>query len=154
MSETDIVERVARVLCLHPDPDTMVPGVVVTKMEGGFSATFNGPLEPAWFSHINTASKVIEAMRSEWQPIETAPKDGSVVDLWVPSYRQVNDYLVEGHRVAACRWNDGWGDGGFWEAKFVEVDSFTPLDSIDGQQPTHWMPLPEPPSIPTEKDTR
>lgn len=60
---------------------------------------------------------------SEWQPIETAPKDRSVLlAAWVAS----GPYYVR---------EVGWweeADGGFW--------SF-PSEGV----PTHWMPLPEPP---------
>lgn len=63
---------------------------------------------------------------SEWQPIETAPK-------W-PGYEAL--ILFDGKRVFT-----GWkGDGGQWYC-----DQFADhLSEID--PPTHWMPLPEPPS--------
>ena len=65
---------------------------------------------------------------SEWQPIATAPRDGSAVDLW----------HVNGYRVADARWQKGasgvggwdWGDG---------------LYALGDQQFTHWMPVPAPP---------
>lgn len=66
---------------------------------------------------------------NDWKPIETAPKDGTPVDLW-----------VLGDRTADCTWNKTrkrwehwWGlDGGMGRS------------AVDGE-PTHWMPLPEPP---------
>jgi hypothetical protein len=65
---------------------------------------------------------------SEWQPIETAPKDGTHVVLLVPGCRSV---AVVGH------WFDFGqvvhGVTGFWEASATQI------------APTHWMPLPEPP---------
>ena len=62
---------------------------------------------------------------SEWQPIETAPQDGTQI-------------LVFGHdtfAVAEFR-NGEWRDMGDigWGGFYAEV------------MPTHWMPLPEPPS--------
>lgn len=54
---------------------------------------------------------------SEWRPIETAPKDGTVIDLWVPEFGRLTN-----------EWFD------------PEDDSWT----FPGQ-PTHWMPIPEPP---------
>lgn len=61
----------------------------------------------------------------EWQPIESAPKDGTVVDLW-----------VDGGREADCRWRGGaWvtvEDGCVWSV---------------ASDPTHWMPLPQPPRL-------
>ena len=54
----------------------------------------------------------------EWQPIESAPKDGTVVFFYVPYGRE--------RRVA--RADDYWS-GAWWL-----VDA------------THWMPLPPPPT--------
>lgn len=57
----------------------------------------------------------------EWQPIETAPKDGT----FVLAYRPCDPYFEPMY------FNDGiwhWFDG--------DSPSF---------QPTHWMPLPDPP---------
>ena len=62
----------------------------------------------------------------EWQPIETAPKDGSKV------------LLTDGDRTEIAHW---WGKAqeGFWEVWTCE-----PFYE-DFKQPTHWMPLPQPP---------
>ena len=73
---------------------------------------------------------------SEWQPIETAPKD-SVVDLWcVFDWPPTQDSLQSGTRYAHCIFSDGEWKHQYAE-KFVSIDYF----------PTHWMPLPLPPSI-------
>ena len=59
-----------------------------------------------------------------WQPIETAPKDGSpFIGLWTSFWQS---YEIR------TWWNDGR-----WESPFEteENDSF----------PIFWMPLPEPP---------
>ena len=63
-----------------------------------------------------------------WQPIETAPKDGSVVLLYVGMIRP--DY-------ACAHWN-----GHFWEVINPECvcDGFW----SEFGQPTHWMPLSPP----------
>ncbi|KKM22878.1 hypothetical protein LCGC14_1620870 [marine sediment metagenome] len=65
------------------------------------------------------------AMTHEWQPIETAPKDGTWVFLFVP-----------GHGPARARWshNPGMADG--WRSHGTGRTI---------TQGTHWMPLPEPP---------
>lgn len=66
---------------------------------------------------------------NEWQPIETAPKDGTFVlccDLITP-FRNQPPIMFVG------RWDPehhGWCD------KPWHQDRFTP---------THWQPLPEPP---------
>ncbi len=55
---------------------------------------------------------------SEWQLIETVPKDGTVVMISVKSHR---------HLPYICRADDYW-HGAWW------------LETA-----THWMPLPPPP---------
>lgn len=70
-----------------------------------------------------------------WQPIATAPKDGTRVDIWVPS-------SSGGYRVPNCSWDfHHWLNG-----KPVGEKSWE-QGSPDGPvaNPSHWMPLPEPP---------
>jgi hypothetical protein len=89
---------------------------------------------------------------SEWRPIETAPKDGTLLLFYLaeaPDGRRSYE-LPE----AAKNWTIGFwmhqtwksietidagGMGGEmtgWMADYVCLDA----------EPTHWMPLPEPPS--------
>lgn len=67
----------------------------------------------------------------QWQPIETAPKDGSVVlGYWVASLDGID---VTGDKCYALTlWM-----GGEW----VSADDC----DISFADPTHWMPLPTPP---------
>ena len=58
----------------------------------------------------------------EWQPIETAPKDGTPVLAWL-----VNPSGDEYITVIKANRSGGWD----WRSIYFE--------------PTHWMPLPEPP---------
>ena len=57
-----------------------------------------------------------------WQPIETAPRDGTEILIWEKEFEafSVGCFL---------------GDEPFWYG-------FTYKDRVN---PTHWMPLPEPP---------
>jgi hypothetical protein len=70
---------------------------------------------------------------TEWRPIETAPKDGTAILIWPTKreFNQRNDNLIS----YVVRWNDR--EQGWIEAEGEEYDSFSP---------THWMPLPEPPT--------
>lgn len=63
---------------------------------------------------------------SEWQPIETAPKDGRPIDLW-----------AGGERLANMRRVD-LGRGNVF---------YDPVESgvCCVRNATHWMPIPEPP---------
>ena len=73
-----------------------------------------------------------------WQPIKTAPIDGTEVDLWV---RRSNP--SRGFRVAECHYHCGeW-----LTQQIVLADSTDSVwESVTGA--THWMPLPEPPHDP------
>ena len=67
-----------------------------------------------------------------WQPIETAPKDGSeILALWKRSQIQSNGYGVV------------WFEDGSWREFDYEC-----LVS----DPTHWMPLPSPPAAPAKQE--
>ncbi len=84
------------------------------------------------FEHINylTGLKLIAALRSPadgWRNIESAPKDGTRVQVWRP--RVVHDGCTYVGHVDADRWvGNSW-----WESRRI-------------QQPTHWRPLPFPPA--------
>ena len=69
---------------------------------------------------------------SDWQPIETAPKDGTEVLLAIPTYGvgPTFEFAVGGF------FNGAW---------FGEEDDAYDADEAAYQDPTHWMPLPEPP---------
>jgi len=61
---------------------------------------------------------------AEWQPIETAPKDGVTILVW------------DGEAFDLCLWSDSEG---FINATAWDDDEYASL------APTHWMPLPEAP---------
>lgn len=76
-------------------------------------------------------------MTDQWQPIETAPKDGTAVDLWTSYGERVPnaEYKVLRNRVTACwAYSLGYGENGYelWDEVFPA--------------PTHWRPVPDPPS--------
>jgi hypothetical protein len=70
-----------------------------------------------------------------WQPIETAPKDGThILAYWPEIYWAKN--------VAQC---ETW-----FGPRFLGPDccwqSASAYEYGDAVKPTHWMPLPEPPA--------
>lgn len=79
-----------------------------------------------------------------WQPIDTAPKDGTVVDLWA------------GERIINASWRS---PEGVWDME--EFRQWCASELFDwrhggspkweispiGKTPTHWMPVPADPSI-------
>ena len=69
----------------------------------------------------------------EWQPIETAPKDGTEV-LVCRTYGERRTEYAVAHCYEGGEWHD-MGDIG-WAGMYGGPDN----------QPTHWMPLPEAPN--------
>lgn len=82
-----------------------------------------------------------------WRPIETAPKDGTLVDLWCVD--PAGEFVPEGGgiRLTDCGWDDVSG----WTRIMDDGDEDIVQDWVDNPlglppwKPTHWMPLPEPP---------
>lgn len=88
---------------------------------------------------ITRVFRAMDSLRTDspWEPIDTAPKDGTRVFLYVPAYRSPvvvgyyrvhveSDYGVETRRV------EEWSDLGM---------------SLSGPpNPSHWMPIPDIPA--------
>ena len=71
-----------------------------------------------------------------WQPIETAPKDGTTMDLWCTATKR---------RITDCWWDADYGE--FIANDVNECGECCPsVVYHDNGKPTHWMPLPEPPT--------
>jgi hypothetical protein len=65
---------------------------------------------------------------SEWRPINTAPKDGTLILAW------------DGRAALLAYWGRSNAVNPFgW------IGGHCHINHID--QPTHWMPLPDPPQI-------
>lgn len=77
-------------------------------------------------------------MKMQWQPIKTAPTDGTNILVWWSS---------EFHCPLVAHWNDGkWNDNKIgWK--------LTAWDNSKETEPTHWMPLPEIPVAKLEHHT-
>lgn len=101
----------------------------------------DGPADPAVTMH--EAANAIDAYRADltalraavpqWQPIETAPKDGTPVLVWESEYGR------EALTAAYIEFTDPPPDG-YHSGWFDRVHGHSEL------QPTHWMPLPHPPT--------
>lgn len=71
-------------------------------------------------------------MTTEWKPIASAPRDGSLIDLW-----------VDGERLPDCFWFTPEGLDPWWHQKYAETSQACSF-AVQGE-PTYWMPRPEPP---------
>jgi hypothetical protein len=85
---------------------------------------------------VAVSNAIFELKNREWHPIETAPKDGTFVDLWV-------NWSDGAKRVPDCKW-DTDDDGrdyreGFWHLQDRQFWLIAP------EIITHWMPVPPPP---------
>jgi len=75
---------------------------------------------------------------SDWRPIETAPKDGTIIDIGGRAFDGVFERWCNAH------WEDRGGEEGTWRGPWSDgYESELPDDRF---VPTHWMPLPAPPS--------
>ena len=75
------------------------------------------------------AQVAIAAMPSGWQTMETAPKDGTEIDLWVHGARYPDAF---------------WGTDDIGEPAWIDDNAYVAAPD----QPTHWM---YPPGAPDTK---
>ena len=72
--------------------------------------------------------------QNQWQPIETAPKDGTLIFVWYE--HPVNKYAVFDIKIKLANW-------------IIDLHEWQVAD-VGGNVPpilTHWMPLPHPPDM-------
>lgn len=81
----------------------------------------------------------VDANVRGWQPIETAPKDGTTVLVW-----------FKPHGCMSVRWTDR-DEGPTSKHAHWHVDDYKhgphPVRGYKDEDTTHWMPLPEAPEI-------
>jgi hypothetical protein len=73
-----------------------------------------------------------------WKPIETAPKDGTSIDLWV-----VDAKISHEKRVTGCHWDAE--ERGFCSCEYYDGKTRRFRVELYYGEPTHWMPIPPPP---------
>lgn len=83
---------------------------------------------------------------SEWQPISTAPKDGTRILLWGTCHASGANYFDTEPQAMVGRYGK-LGDLADYSKEW-EAD---PVDYYGIEiRPTHWMTLPSPPPVPEE----
>ncbi len=101
------------------------------------------------------AAKVSEAL--EWQPIETAPMDGTWVRLWrepetignaspeiIAVYNAPTEYVSDGVWMWPTDMYDPYTERG----RLLALEDIKNGDFYEDDSFTHWMPLPLSPSTP------
>ena len=85
---------------------------------------------------------------SEWQPIETAPRDGSLIWLGSPEAMRLG-FWTQGKEFES----HGTIDGGWRDMSAAEssITGETSLRTGLHFAPTHWMPTPEPPKMENDR---
>jgi len=95
---------------------------------------------------------------SEWQPIETAPKDGTILVLFCG--RDIDrTYASPNEAARYCLGFYGDGGGMYQTGTWYTVESRTEIWGYGSEmtgpmtetecltcEPTHWFPLPNPPN--------
>ena len=69
----------------------------------------------------------------DWQPIATAPKDGTFILAHWDAVKYPRGF-VESTRYDIVKWNSA-------------IDEWVDDDSGEFSEPTHWMPLPPAPEV-------
>ena len=81
---------------------------------------------------------------SKWQPISTAPREGTRVILYFPQHATDFDGVDYSYRFAIFRKNITFPCGTFCD-QGTNHDSFEGSTMEGNDRATHWMPLPTPP---------
>lgn len=85
--------------------------------------------------YLARAGEAVASSRG-WQPISSAPKDGSTIIL------RSGDVVDTGH------WTDNFHTSRPWQGWTWH----TLVTKATAKQPSHWMPLPVPPVVPPRLD--
>jgi hypothetical protein len=94
-------------------------------------------------------NEAVEAVLPNWQPIQaTPPEPMPVLVFTTRKWRDTAGNSVEmgAVRDTAERSEIGFWDGEAWCESGTGHDMFEPWRIDASDTPTHWMPLPEPPS--------
>lgn len=123
--------RTGQLYCPFCNRITEEPQDPTTHTRGCHRVAINAALEA--FAYLLAAPAALEA-KAEWQPIETAPKDGTTILI----ARNLDPFgWIRGYAT----WQNLSRLGGGWISH-----GFGVFGELGLAEPTHWQPLPPPPS--------
>lgn len=118
----DLIEKIARAI-LETDPTCDYDAC-----RHNYAYLPDGHLQKNWWESLHKSARAALSVMSKWQPIDTAPKDGTEIIIWDGS----------NIRIATFMYTDDDG-----QMKWFP-------DGMPFVVATHWMPLPSPPLPETE----
>jgi hypothetical protein len=84
-----------------------------------------------------TAPDMPEENNNGWRDIESAPRDGTAIDLWGLEFGAGFMLTPKPQRFCDAKYvppSEQWNRGCWWHPNYGNVE------------PTHWMPAPQPPN--------
>jgi len=119
------------------------------QMDGTMKVVWYPSREGEWIRYTDYADRIeqLEA-KHQWQPIETAPKDGTEIFIfhagwpWAPVAKWVEypgNPVLDDNNEECCMY--GW----LFDEWFTPGNEDGWLGWSDDEMPTHWSHLPEPP---------
>lgn len=135
------IEANAKTNPLFSEPD--FTAMVESLTAGGHPMTVKPYARPMTLRECADAE---ERPASPWQPIDTAPKDGTKILIWDGKGQFAAwwdpTFEDDAAKNEACDWEKShyigaWTDGCVLSFGYEETYSY---------EPTHWMPLPPPPT--------
>ena len=106
----------------------------------GVTALLSSEVEP--LLRELDATRAALAQATTWQPMESAPKDGTNILAWLATWEMPAFVNWRVGRSGIAMWNDA-----------VEHDNEMDGSDAYSHPPTHWLPLPAPPKPTTQGDT-
>lgn len=120
MTDDKMIEAIAKTM-LRDELDSIAP-------RRDFDLAWESEKE-VWLMNAKSALRAVR--EGQWQPIDSAPRDGTKIDVINHHGERTTDVYFSPHRN---RWVHWWQQ---YHGSMGEVE----LDIA----PTHWMPLPTPP---------
>lgn len=92
------------------------------------------------------AARLAQPVMEGWRPIETAPRDGTTIMLW-HGKSGLRDRVVVGAYDKDAEYPWRFLNNPFPLIEFQHGEDDNGMENAFTSEPTHWLPLPQPPSV-------